>query len=46
MSALAISPPQLIPGPRLLPLGAIILLHVAALSALLHGMQLCRRVFS
>ena len=30
---------QPVPGPRLFPLGAIILLHVAALSALLNGMQ-------
>ena len=37
MFALAISQPA--SGPRLLPLGAIILLHVVALVALLTGMQ-------
>lgn len=37
MSALAMSQPA--SGPRLFPLGAIILLHVAALYALLTGMQ-------
>src|SRR6478609_7249218 len=37
MSALALSQPA--SGPRLFPLGAIILLHLAALYALLTGMQ-------
>src|SRR5512133_421736 len=37
MSGLAMSQPA--SGPRLIPLGAIVLLHGAALFALLHGMQ-------